>query len=117
MIRKIALLSVLLLVYACSSKDNKTRIPDNIIPPDKMVSIIVDFHLVEASLSQSQQNHEDVNQLSNYRYNSIFQKHKINRIQLGESIMFYTDHMKDLEAIYKEVVVELSTTQSRIISK
>jgi hypothetical protein len=117
MIRKIALISVLFLVCACSSKEKKTKIPDNIIPPEQMVSIIVDFHLVEASIFQGQQNHEDVNLISNYRYKWIFQKHKINRNQLSESLMFYTYHMKDLEAIYKEVVVELSTTQSRIISK
>jgi hypothetical protein len=117
MYRKIAIIFVLFLVYACGSKDEKTKIPDNIIPPEKMVAIIVDFHLVEASIAQGQQRHEDVNQITNYRYNSVLKKHNISRNKLSESFNFYTDHMKDLEKIYKEVVVELSTTQSRIISK
>jgi hypothetical protein len=117
MSRKIIFIFVLFLVYACGSKDEKTKIPDNIIPQDKMVSIIVDFHLVEASISQGQQRHEDVNEMTNYRYNSVLKKHKISRKQLSDSFMFYTDHMKDLDKIYKQVVVELSTMQSRIISK
>jgi len=117
MIRKIAFLAVLLLVCACSSKDKKTEIPENIIPPDSMVSILVDFHLVEASVFQGQKIHEDINEVTNSRYKFIFKKHKINRKQLSESLMFYSEHMKDLETIYKQVVVELSTTQSRIISK
>jgi hypothetical protein len=117
MIRKIAIISVLLFVCACGSKDDKIKIPEHIIPPDHMVSIIVDFHLVEASVVQSQQRHEDVNQFTNYRYNSVLKKHKVSRKQLSESFMFYTKNLKELEAIYKEVVVELSTTQGRIISK
>jgi hypothetical protein len=117
MSRIIIFIFVLFLVYACGSKDEKTKIPDNIIPPDKMVLILVDFHLVEASIYQGQQRHEDVNGLTNYRYKSILKKHKISRKQLSDSFMFYTDHMKDMEKIYKEVVMELSTMQSRIISK
>jgi hypothetical protein len=117
MLRKIVFITILLLVYSCGSKDTKTKIPDNIIPPDKMVAVLVDFHLVDASVGLGQQKHEDVNDISNYRYNSVMKKHKITRTQLSESFMFYTGHMKDLENIYKQVVVELSTMQSRIISK
>jgi hypothetical protein len=117
MFKKIIFISVLFLFCACGSKTEKTKIPDNIIPPDKMVSVIVDFHLIEASIGIEQQNGGDVNGMSNFRYNSVMKKHKINRKQLSDSFMFYTRHMKEMDKIYKQVVVELSTMQSRIISK
>jgi hypothetical protein len=117
MFRKIAILSLLFLVCACSSEDEKIKIPENIIPPEQMVPIIVDFHLVEASLVQANQRHEDLNQITNYRYTSVLKKHKVNRKQLAESLIFYTDNIKELESIYTKVVEELSTTQGRIISK
>ncbi len=105
------------MVCACGSKDEEAKVPENIIPQKEMISVLVDFHLAEASIAQGQQRHEDVNEFSNYRFNSVLKKHKISRNQLKESFKFYSEHMKDLENIYKEVVVELSTTQSRIISK
>lgn len=117
MIRRITFISFLFLLCACSSEDEKLKIPDNIIPPEQMVPILVDFHLVEASVIQAKQRNEDVNQATNFRYRSILEKHKISRNKLSESIAFYTGHMKELHKIYEEVVVELSKTQSRIISK
>ncbi len=117
MIRKLVIISVLFFVYACGSGDKEAKIPDNIISQKEMVLVLVDFHLADASILQGQQRHEDINEFSNYRFNSVLKKHKISRNQLKESFKFYSEHIKDLEKIYKEVVVELSTTQSRIISK
>jgi hypothetical protein len=117
MIRKIAFISFVFLLCACSSKDENIKIPENVIPPEEMVSILVDFHLVEASVIKSQEDNADINQLTNFRYRSILTKHKISRKKLDESIAFYTEHMKEMHKIYEQVVVELSKTQSRIISK
>jgi hypothetical protein len=117
MIRRIAVISFLFLLCACGSEDEKIKIPKNIIPPEEMVSILVDFHLVEASIIQAKQRNEDENQLTNYRYRSVLEKHKISRKKISESITFYTGHMKEFHKIYEEVVVELGKTQSRIISR
>ena len=117
MLRKIVFIFCLFVFYACGSRDEKLKVPDNIIQPDEMVSILVDFHLVEASLSLSQDKHEDVNQTTNFRYRSVMEKHKISRAKFDESIRYYSSHMKEMHKIYQQVVVELSTTQSRILSK
>jgi hypothetical protein len=117
MIRKIVFISFLFILNACGSRDEKLKIPDNIIPPEQMVSVLVDFHLVEASIIKAQQRNEDVNALSDFYYHSILKKHKINRKKFEESILFYSRHMKEMHNIYQQVVVELSKTQSRIISK
>jgi len=117
MIRKITFILCLFVFYSCGSRDEKLKVPDNIIQPQEMVSILVDFHLIEASLSLSQDKREDVNQTSNFRYRSVMEKHKITRAKFDESIRYYSGHMKEMHKIYQQVVVELSTTQSRIISK
>ncbi len=117
MIRKILILLFLCFIFGCSSNDENISVPKNLIQPEEMVSILVDFHLIEASIGQAQDRHEDVNQATNFRYNSVLKKHKISRIKFDESIAFYTMHMKALHKIYEKVVEELSETQSRIISK
>jgi len=117
MTRKIVLISFLFLLFSCSSKDEILNVPKKLIQPDEMVTILVDFHLVEASISQAQDRHDDVNQLTNFRYSSILEKHKITRAKFDESIDFYSGHMKTMHIIYEKVVEELNKTQSRIISK
>jgi len=82
-----------------------------------MVLVLVDFHLAEAAIVDVQNKKEDVNQYTNYFYNSILQKHNISRKKFSESISFYNKNLKEFQKIYKDVVVELSKTQSRIISK
>lgn len=117
MIKKIFAVFFILLLVACGSKDKKTAIPSNVIPPEQMVQILVDFHLAEAALAKAQQNNQDVNLLSNHYYASILRKYHITRSKFQVSIMFYSSNLKELDNIYKEVLTELSKTQTRIISK
>ncbi|MEI6124407.1 MAG: DUF4296 domain-containing protein [Bacteroidota bacterium] len=108
---------LLIFIFTACSREKNVKIPNNIIPPDKMVIILVDFHLAEAVIVDKQQKKEDVNQWTNYYYSSILLKHNITRKKFRDSMKFYTENIEEMEKIYKEVVVELSKTQSRIISK
>lgn len=117
MARLVSFISLIILFTACNSKEEKLKIPIDILTPEQMTAVIVDFHLVEASIVMAQQNHEDVNILTVQRYSSVLKKHKITRQKFDDSIRFYTQHIKEMQEIYQDVVVELSKTQSRIISK
>lgn len=114
MIRNILFISFLSILLSCSSEDKKILIPENIIPPEQMVPILVDFHLTEASIYLNQQKHENVGPITIERYNFILKKHKITRKKLDESFRFYSDHINEMEKIYEQVVVELSKAQSGI---
>lgn len=105
------------MMFSCRNEEKEMQIPEHILTPEQMTALLVDFHLVEASVVQSQQAHEDINQLTNYRYNFVLEKHKTSRRQFTESLQFYNQNLKELKKIYENVVIELNTTQSRISSK
>ncbi len=117
MVKQSFFLFLLVFLIACGSKDKEIKIPETIIQPDQMVLVLVDFHLAEAAIIDVQSKKENVDQYTNYFYNSILQKHNISRKKFSESISFYNKNLKEFQKIYKDVVVELSKTQSRIISK
>lgn len=114
MIRKIFFISFLSVLLSCSQQDKKIHIPENIIPPEQMVPILVDFHLTEASIYLSKQKDEEIGPITVQRYDFILNKHQITRKKLNESFRFYSDHLNEMKKIYEQVVVELSKSQSGI---
>jgi hypothetical protein len=117
MIKKILIILVLAISATACSKDKRATIPPDVIPPEQMMLVLVDVHLVEASLVQAKLANKDIDYLSNYYYWSIMKKHHITYKKLNESIKFYSSNLKELYLIYEDVASELSTTQSRIVSK
>jgi len=117
MLKKTAIVIFVLLMAACSSKDKKVHIPATIIPQEQMVQVLVDFHLAEAAIQRAKQDGRDVNMISNFYYASLLKKHHITRKKFNESLLFYSNNLKELENIYKDVVTELSKTQSKIVSR
>ncbi len=111
------LMVAMMLLMACGNKDKSVKIPKNVIPPTEMVGVLVDFHLAEAVIRDAQQRNMELDQTSNQYYYSLLKKHKISRKQFAESLKFYTENSKELQKIYKDVVVELSKMQSFVISK
>ncbi len=117
MIKKIAMIVFVLLIAGCSSKDKKVHIPATIINQEQMVPVLVDFHLAEAAIQRAKMDGRDVNMLSNFYYASLLKKHHITRKKFNESLLFYSNNLKELENIYKDVVTELSKAQSKVASR
>jgi hypothetical protein len=106
-----------LALYSCSGGEDHVKIPPDIIPPDSMISIFVDFHLVEAALQLKQQKREDPKKYTGYYYSFIMKKHGIDQKSYKNSLKFYSDHPKLLRSIYDKVLSELSTKQGKSVGK
>ncbi|HNW68941.1 MAG TPA: DUF4296 domain-containing protein [Bacteroidales bacterium] len=117
MIKKILILLVCLVAVTACSKEKKVSIPPEVIPPDQMVQVLVDFHLAEASLVQASLDQKNVDSLNNLYFYQILQKHQINYKKYNESLKFYSSNLEELHKIYGDVVSELSKTQTRIVSR
>jgi hypothetical protein len=115
--RKWLYILLFLFLAACGSRDSIKDKPAEVLPPDKMVKVLVDCHIVEASLVKENQGGKDMNTSTNQRYKAIFQKYDIDKKTLDESFDYYSKHLKEYDEIYKQVVEELNQTQSLIISK
>ena len=111
----IVLSFALLGFFACTGGEDKVKIPSDIIIPDSMVGIFVDFQLAEAAIQLKQQQRKDPSMYTGYYYSMILKKHKINRRSFDKNLLFYSNHPKLLREIYDKVLNELSTKQSRTL--
>ena len=97
---------------SCSHKGDET--PSNVISKDKMIAVLVDIHLAEASADNRLLNLDQLNAAMAIRYDSLFKKHDITFDQFKASYDYYLAHADVLSEIYAEVVTELSTRDSRV---
>lgn len=113
---KYRLLFVLLVFFASCSDEKQVSVPRNLIQPDEMVVILVDYHLAEAALTEEKLKNSDMNLFTNHYYNGILRNHGISRKKFALSIKFYAANVSELQKIYERVVNELTTMQVQTIS-
>lgn len=111
--KRTAFLIIVIFLFSCTRDKNNISIPKDVIVPEEMVSLIIDFHIAEAALVDCQNKKEDVNNTTILYYNSILKKHKTTRAQFNNSMKFYSENVPLLQKIYEQVGDELSTLQSK----
>src|SRR5258706_11809173 len=105
----IFLSSVVVFFIGCSKP--REAVPDKLISPDSMVSILVDIHLAEAAVNITR-----INDLQSFKaqqlYPAIFKSHQTDSTIFHSSFDYYLKHPEKLEAIYEKVLDELSKRES-----
>lgn len=96
-------LLVLLLLASCQNVE-KTAKPENLIPENEMVDILVDFAQIDALISLSTKEYEKRGAPAR---RLIFEKYNIDSIQLVQSSNYYADHFKINQRIYEAVEAKL----------
>ena len=110
---KFYLLSVVLLFTACENKTEKP-VKEGIIPETKMVEIIVDLHLIDASINLKHFNKRKNSKKIISYYASVLKKHACTRLEFDESMNYYSQEPERLDKIYDRVIQELSKKQELI---
>lgn len=103
------ILVVLLILTACGKQPPKTLIPE-----DRLVPMIVDFHLI-LSMQQSPdfrvltQDYDSID-----AYSRIFEKHGYSQAEFDSTIAWYTQNTGLFLEIYDEVIMQLSRINDSI---
>lgn len=101
--------SVILVIglMACGTSEPVEEIPPNIISKEAMVPILIDLQLIEGA--NSVKFFQGDTGRTNYAlmYNTIFEKHEVEKAQFDSSMAYYTSHTEKLEVIYDQVIEEL----------
>jgi hypothetical protein len=118
--------------FSCGDPDKETvPAPAGLIAEDKMVQVLADVHLLEATLAiRSPQQpmprthidpHRDttvraiVQEVMNKEpigYYDIFKKRGLTRKQFDTSLQWYSSQPEKLNALYDKVIVELTKRQA-----
>jgi uncharacterized protein DUF4296 len=82
------------------------------IPQEKMINILVDVHLVEASLLGFSGEQKD--SLSQLYYDQIYQIHSISKDSFLTEMSFLKQHPEHLEEVYKKVIEEIDKREANL---
>jgi Domain of unknown function (DUF4296) len=112
---KIFLLSILV---ACGgSQDTQITIPDNVLSEEKMAKVMVDIHLLEATLNINTYTKDRVNIGTITPTSDILKKNKTTKKEYDDSFNFYTQNPALLGEVYDLVLIDLSKMQSQVMNK
>jgi hypothetical protein len=116
-VQKYSTLLILLLFFACAPSNEKDKMPDDIIPQEKMVNILSDMHIAEAmARNKIHLGDTNVQTVINY-YGVIYKKNNISEANFKKSYEYYMHHPLLLDSVYSEIITKLSDQQVRLKAK
>ena len=98
---KVSLFS--LFIIACSEKN----INKYIIPQEKLIPILCDFHIFDAASKQGIIPNNRNNLVRHKHYKSILKKYKIEKTKFDSTLKYYSFRPKEYKIIYEKVESEL----------
>lgn len=110
-LRIFILFSILLFVASCS---NGNKVPDNVIPPKRMVNLLVEIHLSEAINGQRFRLDQTGQNFTNNLYFSICKAHAIDPRKFANSVLYYGKHPSKYDAIYDQVLNRLNEMEEKV---
>jgi hypothetical protein len=98
-------------VFLITCGGNEKKIPEGIIPREKMVEIITEIELTQALIKVEFSNQDTLNQ--KHLFNQIYSSFKVSEEQFNTSLSFYCNNPKILEEIYVQTIIKLSKNQAK----
>ena len=88
----------LLLFFSCKQK---TKVPDTILPVDKMEKVLMDMMLADEFYNQKQIDSATIDSFSRTNlYKAVFTLHKTNKEEFRKSLNFYESHPDLLKTVF-----------------
>ena len=110
--RTFYLLLIVTAMLSCEQAQRKR--PVSILEEQKMIAILVDAQLVEASIQLRVVNGENVTAISHAQYEVIFIDHGVTKSEFDSSYAWYTEDHVLLESIYDKVLEQLNELGTEI---
>lgn len=105
--KQLIILSISLIVIACSNDHESVQIPDEVIPFEKMSDIMLDVQLMESQVENQRLADPSIMDSIGKFYAAVFQKHNVQKVQYDSSLVFYAKHFRLLDSLYNNVFTKL----------
>jgi hypothetical protein len=108
---------IIILMLICACKHGKVGKPISLIPEDKFIILLADFHLAQGISSTSTFIHKtkDIKQLS--VTDSVIVKYGYNKSIFDSTLSWYAADPDKFEVIYDKVITRLSRMQAEVQEK
>lgn len=109
----ILFVSVLALT-SCGEKQEKK--PAYLLEEEKMVSVMVDLHLIETAHNLKVMEADTNNAQYEQFMSSIFVSNEVSKEQFDSSLFYYSTRTEEMNVIYDKVLERLSELESKVNS-
>lgn len=92
----------------------KNKVPEYVIPPEDMTSLLVDIHLTDGMLSSSKIRRDFAKKDSANIYNILFHNYGYNRKDFDTSLFYYSKNLTLYDKIYKDVLNQLNEMETQL---
>jgi Domain of unknown function (DUF4296) len=106
-----------LLLSGCADGAKKGERPEDVLPPEKMVALLVQAHWKEALLQTRRLPSREAKALFDWQWDSTARALGTDTAAFSRSMSWYTDHVGELDAIYEQVTDSLGVEESRANGK
>ncbi len=83
------------------------KVPDELLPAEKMSEIIEDFHLLEGKIEMLRVPPDSARKVYSHFAPMVYERHEVDSVLYKESLIFYMDHPNLMMEIYEAVVDSL----------
>lgn len=108
--KKTVFIIVVVFIFSCSKE---VKIPEYVIPHDKMVNIIADIHILDGLFTVNNVRRKFAKDSIDY-YNAVFTNYGYTRSDFDTSINFYSNNIDEYDKIYEEVLNRLNEMETNI---
>jgi hypothetical protein len=109
------LITLIFLLALASCQTDPDKIPADILPKEKMTGILMDIHIAEAGIRLETQQDSLAQKATDY-YHFIYKKYNVSEEDFRRSFRYYSEHPKQLEQIYQDMINEMSKKESEALN-
>jgi len=110
--KKFLILVLVTVCMSCSDEEGAQRMPDGILTKQEMVELLVDIQLIEGGIIIRKLDEKKFGEEINAYYQKAFKKHGLTKETFEYNMRYYTDNPEILDAVYEEVINEISRQQA-----
>ncbi len=103
------IISIALFTLYCNKTDNENQIIDK----NNFISLLVDIHIFDATLVNSNMHDRKLKKSETY-YDYIFHKHKISRIDFEKTVEYYSNNIDEYNELYDRVIKKLNAVNDKL---
>ncbi|QJX45433.1 DUF4296 domain-containing protein [Hymenobacter taeanensis] len=107
------LLLILGAFLAGCQKPEDVAPPSKLLPQEKMVSLLVNIHILEAQVDASALPSDSARALFLQQQKVLFKRYEVTDSSFRQSYRYYAVHDKDLDDIYKIVIDSLGKREKK----
>ncbi len=95
----------------------EVKIPDDVIPPEKMTAILIDIHLLEEKINYLRLDQDTSLMLYKAYEFDLLKKHNVDTTLYQRSYKFYASEVRHMTKIYEAVVDSLNVRHKMASTK